>query len=134
MKIGALEAISLSVNGLKIDEIRELSSMDSDVSVSDISELLKKGSTYSDIKELLSFQSDEVGDNHSQNSTNESPAGTTDEDGAGSDGNVDYRKMYEESQKKLAEVQKTNINQNMAGKDDAPSDLELFESWAQSCM
>ena len=134
MKIGAIEAISLSVNGLKIDEIRELSGMNCNVSVSDISELLKKGSTYSEIKELLAFESDGVGNNQDQNSTNEPSLETNDGDGADSDGNVDYKAMYEESQKKLSEVQKTMINQNMAGKDNTPSDLELFESWAQSCM
>ena len=134
MKIGAIEAISLSVNGLKIDEIRELSGMNCNVSVSDISELLKKGSTYSEIKELLAFESDGVGNNQDQNSTNKPSLETNDGDGADSDGNVDYKAMYEESQKKLSEVQKTMINQNMAGKDNTPSDLELFESWAQSCM
>lgn len=134
MKIGAIEAISLSVNGLKIDEIRELSGMKCNVSVSDISELLKKGSTYSEIKELLTFESDGVGNNQDQNSTKEPSLETNNGDGAASDGNVDYKTMYEESQKKLSEVQKTIINQNMAGKDNPPSDLELFESWAQSCM
>lgn len=43
---------------------------------------------------------------------------------------IDYKKLYEESQAKLADAQKANLNQNIQG--ETKSDYDIVMEWARS--
>lgn len=124
MKIGAMDAISLSISGMSLSDIKELSNIDSDVPVKDIVELSKGGTSIDDIKELLSFGvsgnagGQEDHENHPDDNHDNSNGNTGNND----DSDIDYKKLFEESQAKLKEAQQKNVNQNM-GNQEKPKDI-----------
>lgn len=115
------------------------------LNLTDIVALAKQGYKPADIKELIALstdsesnQQDDAGQNQGEGQTPEGtgePEKPTEETEPNHkpEQELDYKKMYEESQKALAEAQKKNVNQNAGGTEEA-SDQELLDSLMQSFM
>lgn len=114
------------------------------MNLSDIIALAKQGYKPDDIKELIALsKEDEKESNESkatENSTDgaegepeeQTVEGTTTED---STDNVDYKKLYEESQKKIEALQKENVNKDLSeGGTRTPSDEEILKELAREFM
>lgn len=103
----------------------------------DILALAKQGYKPADIKELLSIQTPD--ENVSRETIQEVPETVQEENEPEtvqeeSEPEPDYKTMFEETQKKLQQVQKDNINQNIKGHVDTKTDSELFSDLMRSFM
>ena len=135
MKIGATDAILLATSGLSIDNIRELSNMDTpNITVSNVKDLVKQGYKFEEVKELLTYSTNEP-EYESGNSPEEggNNGGPTEQPEAPAE-TVDYKALYEESQRQLATAQQLNTSANLKPDQEGPTDQELLNSWAQSIM
>lgn len=115
--------------------------------LTDIIELAKQGYKPSDIKELISLSTEQVtdspstsqGDNNSQqtetqqNETRQEEDKPTDQLADDKQAGVDYKLLYEESQKKLAELQQKNTQKNIKDENQS-TDEELVADIFKSFM
>jgi len=116
------------------------------IGFSDILALAKQGYTPNDIKELMNLEINDGMQTQEGNTqgediheeVRESDAAThenkpTDESSDANENTIDYKLLYEESQKKLQTIQKQNTNQNI--KDDTKeSDTEILSDIVRSFM
>lgn len=111
--------------------------------LTDIIELAKQGYTPADIKELMSLpepepEPDPAPDEGKQKTEEEDPQQDNPEgaktDPNGTEDDIDYKKLFEDEQKKTAKLQKMITQADMSGSDNEETDLDVFASVMQGFM
>lgn len=117
--------ITIAKAGLKPSDIKELTSLSSDLSAEDIISLTKAGYKTDDIKELISLP---VSDTATDPAPEVAPG--TGEVVEPEKEVIDYKALYEASQIELNNARKDNIHKDISsGMDNTPSDNDIIKNY-----
>lgn len=104
------------------------------MNLTDIISLAKQGYKPDDIKELIALSKEDEKESNESKATENSTDGAEGEPEESID-NVDYKKLYEESQKKIEALQKENVNKDLSeGGTRTPSDEDILRELAREFM